>query len=460
MRLVFAVAACALGATAATRHSDDLYTKPDPRGWSCIRCHSPTGAEFRLLGFTQADIERRAAKHISSLEARTLSALLMQGRKERAPDPLQVPPFMPGGQLLRGSVAEVRDLLMGEELSTRLPVLFGQPIRNLSRAVLAKNELLKLNPSELPCGIPMPLASMDVFHGPQFASLNNWFSDLPTPDDPKLVAARESYRGDPNDANFAKFMDAVRSLRGRTFFEQISLAKYASLCLWAHYTSQSKPIKLPKDFNPLWAFGDIARLNSTGDEKMLGMPSDIVENKTKGPSLAEQMKDVAAEWMWMGWTLDPSLTHSQGGIHATLRGDYFIRALERSGPYPIHTFFALTKKFLEQGYRRENWTLKFQQHPEIQYSFALIDGDLFGREPKLSEQQALFRKLCTNAFRMDMLLVIDDVQRTGGCIRPESQLNQIKWIKQYFAALKLPVTDMQLCARAEKAIIGARVDGR
>jgi hypothetical protein len=334
-----------------------------------------------------------------------------------------------------------------------------------SLAARARQAILDLDPRKLPVGIDTSRVSEDIFHGRDHASMADWFPDTPIPETPEFVKARAAYIAQPSEGQIASLLTAVRHLKATTALEQLSIFKYASLLIWEQALIKGgldgvyKMVPLER-WNPLWLVAESARLNSEADALQLGVPSDILAKKSGGPSIAQQMRALRLSWMWMGWTIDPSLFHSEGTKQATIRGDYFVRALQEDGPYPIHTLLFLTKKVIEQGYREGVWPYKVMQHFELQYTYLLIDGDLFHREPQEPGQQVLFRKLATNSFRLSLYSVLEDVARTGGCVRPESQLNQIGYIREYFKAIGAPSADLTLCDEAYAALKSARVDDR
>jgi hypothetical protein len=444
----------------------ELFYKKDVRGRACASCHAPDGIDLKSFAFSESDMARRALQHLGPSDAFDLSRALVGGRPAGLPDPMEVRPYQPGGVILEGATPAERDAALGIELESRLPKLMGRPIRSASDAAAARREVLDLDPRTVPVGILTSRLSEDEFRGVAHATIADWYPDMPIAETPGLVAARAAYLAAPTSANLVALLDAVHAIRPRTTFDQISTFKYGALMLWQHALREHGPhggaqMALAGNWNPVWMVGEIARLNLDGDRQFLGMPDDVFAKKSAGPSLAQQMDALRLPWLWMGWTLDPSLFRS-GGERATVRGDYFVQALAQDGPYPLHTAFFLTKKVIEQGYRVGIWPYRVPQHFELQYTFFLINGNLAGREPAESAARERFRKFVKNAFRMDLYSVLEDVGRTGGCVRPESQLNQIKYIREYVSSTSDSETaaDLKLCADAEAALRSARVEMR
>jgi hypothetical protein len=130
------------------------------------------------------------------------------------------------------------------------------------------------------------------------------------------------------------------------------------------------------------------------------------------------------------------------------------------GPYPIHMAFMLSKKLVEDGYGVRSGARGLPRHYEIQFSNFLIGDPLLTDDPAWRSIRPLVYKVSANAFRLALLLLDADLDRSGACIRPESQLTQIDAMRHFFRAGGGDEKDLALCDRVGSRLKAAHVDGR
>ena len=462
-----AFSAFAIAAPTLSSPGLELFRKPGRDGNSCAGCHSPDGIEISAFGFAKSDVVRRASAHLDKADSEQIAIYLKAqpvGRHALGPDSER--PLQPGGVLLRGATAVERDLAFAKELSKLAPELCGQPIRTAEAAGRARDRLLALDPRTVRIGIPFNHLSEDGFHGPQHASVADWIPDVAIGLTPELIRRQDVYLADPNDTNLAALEVAVAAIMPRSAFQQLSIAKYRSLLLLQSAIRKGGPgaakldhVRLVGPGNPFWEVAEVAHRNSLGDTRMLSIPESVLVKKRSVP-MAEQMRELRLPWYWTGWSLDTTLAHVESGLSRTAaRADYFTSFLWSDGPYPIHMAFMLSKKLVDSGFARTAAS-RVPRHYEIQFSNFLIGDPLVKDDPTWRSIRPSVYRVSANAFRLALLLLEADLERTGACTRPESQLTQIEAMRHFFAAGGGDDKDLALCDRVVQRLRAAHVDGR
>jgi hypothetical protein len=188
----------------------------------------------------------------------------------------------------------------------------------------------------------------------------------------------------------------------------------------------------------MWIVGETARVSSVLGQSGIGMPTDVARAKTQ--DLGDQMRELRAPWFWMGWLEDPGL--SQSGLQeATQTGHYFVEALIDDGPYPTHALFVALERMQHLAYAPGAWNFSARRHFEMQYSALAIKG-LLKSIPRTPE----FDQLLANSFRMNLFLLMDDLDATKRALRPESQRGQIQFLLTQTKGLT--AADRRLAQRA------------
>ena len=315
----------------------------------------------------------------------------------------------------------------------------GKPVASLAMAQAVSRELLATNLRSIPVGIAMNRLSEDGFHGKEHASLAHWIPDTAIPLTPDILRAEDAYLDNPTRATLSALDDAVdKGYPAQKPIDVLSKAKFRSLLVSQHELrievgmAPAEPFPLvPPKGNPLWLIGDLARIYSSADAVAMALPNDVSKAKLPGPPIGDQLQSMRIPWFWLGWTADPSLTHS-GGNREILRADWFVEALVQQG-YVAHCIFMLGRKLHEQSRPpgiKEPW--------QIQFSFLLYRKPLIELEPKDPVARAAFRRLAGNVFRSVIYAVNDEVKRTHLTVNPESQCLQMRLIKTYLRQIHEP----------------------
>lgn len=445
-----------------------LFRKSGRDGQSCAGCHSPDGIEIGAFGFAKSDVVRRASNHLDQRDANDVAAFLQSNRAARHPlHPDSTRPLQPGGALLAGETAAARDAAFGRELAKLVPELDGAPVRSMATAMRVRDRFLRIDPRVVKVGIPFNHLSEDGFHGPLHATMADWIPDVPIGLTPQLIALQDDYLAQPDSEHLAKLDSAVAKITSQSAIHQLAILKYRSLLLLQHAIRVGGPsaarldrIQLIGHGNPFWEVAEFANHNSLGDPKALSLPDTLLAKKHTVP-MNEQMAQLRLPWYWTAWAVDPTLATIDLGLSRTaVRGDYFTRFLWSDGPYPIHMAFMLTKKLVQAGYGPILHSDGRPRHYEIQFSNFLLGDRLLATDAGWHENRNQVFKVAGNAFRTSLFLLEEDLQRTHGSVRPESQLGQIAAMRRFFDAGNGDAADTELCDRVSQELRAAHVDYR
>lgn len=425
----------------------DAWFLKDSKGQSCASCHSVDGIELRA--FADADIDRRTNRHHQGEIASVVRQIIRSSSPAQPATALEIRPLQPGGIVLPGKTSETRDKSFLINLKAKHPKLFIN-VASLQDAQKLQNSYLALDIRNLPVGIEMNRLSEDGFHGRDHATIANWIPDVPAFDSSDLRPELEKYYGNPTTDNLEAIDKKVVALyKGIDEFSALSLAKYRSLLVYQHELRTGSPTTfMPKD-NPFWQIAEFGRNNAEGDPSVVQVPKDVLEAKSMSTTFRPQMKQLRLPWYWLGWIQDPSLTKS-GQSKETNRAEYFCRYLEEDGPYIGHTALMLSRKLAEHTRNPLYAGIPF----EIQYSTFLANTPLIEREPKDPEAKKIFRQLVANSFRMTLYMLESDLMKNDRGIRKVPQVNQMKYMRQYFKDIKDP--SAPLVDRVEKRLLAAK----
>lgn len=413
----------------------ELWRKPGriDGGAACANCHGPDGLEIASYKFDDPDIIRRAEVHLSEDDSRGIVDFIHAVRQRygitKPLDPMSDRPFQPGGMVLLGSTADARDTAFGHELEEKVPILFAGRIENLGEAKAASDALLKLDPWTLPIGVPFNRLSEDVAHGIEHASIAQWLPERPPSIDhtelPGWFAAEDEYLASPSIPSLRKLIalhEKLTSAPDVPGITEISNYKYRALLLLDYRLrtknisgpepSEAPEITVPGQPNPAWQVGDIARDLEMQNPQTLGFDADLDEKKEGGPKLRDQLSDLSLAWFWMGWLFDQGMYRSRAGKVA-IRGDWLARALWLYGPYPIHNIYSTTRRQLVASFDRNAWIgPPERQHLSWDYAAIRIGHRYTLQIPTQPEQRQLYLTFTANCFRMNLLLLRDELQRT------------------------------------------------
>jgi hypothetical protein len=433
-----------------------VWRLPDKKGASCASCHSPDGIELAYYNFDDPTVRRRAYPHVGLRNADRIVRFVHALREfygiVQPRDPVADRPLQPGGTALAGSSPAERDLAFGKTLPSHLPALMTGRINSVAQAKAARDQVVKLDVHQVKIGFELNRLSEDRFNGKEHATVANWIADtaLPFPRE-RLIEIEDTYLADPTDANLKALDEAIIKESGQpqSQADQLAVAKYRALLYLQHamrMESLRRPtwmmrgpvafaeFKQPMLPNPMWEVAEVGRmyLESPGGE--FGLPEDVMINKNTGPSFVDQMKQLRLGWFWAGWMADQGLQRTSH-LPETRRADYFSMTLLEDGPYPLHCAFMLTKKLATQSFVKEAWLPgPLEQHVVINYSFLVLRDNLKNYEPASGEHRKLFRQFVCNSFRMNLLLLADELERKKYVTyQKEPVQQQIRLAGEYFA---------------------------
>jgi hypothetical protein len=439
---LFALSPLALGLTLKAPANSSAYNKGlhfwrlsgrVENGAACANCHGPDGIELAAYNFDDADIMRRAKVHLSDADSRQVVNFIHAVREKygmtKLLDPMKDRPFQPGGAVLPGATPNERDTAFGEELKQKLPILFNGRIQTIAQAKEAAKDLLALDPWTLKVGIPLSRLSEDVAHGVEHATINQWLPETPPTISPEKLndwyAAEDEYLAAPSIPALRKLIALHEQL---TFspaigIETVANIKYRALLLLDYRlrtknTSGPEPpvapeIVTPGRPNPAWEVADIARDLEAQNEHTLGMTETLANEKTGPQNTHEQISQLSVSWFWLGWLFDQGMYRSLGGLNTT-HGAWLTRALWIYGPYPIHNVYSSTRRQLVASYVPGALLgPPSYNHLRWDYSSLRVGHRYIDLIPKDPTQRKLYLTFTANCFRMNLLLLEDNMRTTG-----------------------------------------------
>lgn len=462
------------GATEANRMSEQQvesaiaegirsWRKPGAHG-SCVSCHSPDGFDLAIIGYSDADITRRALDHVSAEDAAKIVQLVKATRQrygiERPLHPLNFRPLQPGHEVLPGATHEARDLAFGNYLN-ELGLLWAEGrIESREQALAAQAELLAIDLRKLRVGIPFDRWSEDGHHGSAHVSVSEWVPNMGVrPVEERAeewYALHDAYIADPSDENFWAYYNKIPELlrpiepAGFGLAQQWNLLKYESVQIGQHmlrHQSLTYPDPLVDREGGVVAnrLGVIARnpLFRTGDHvRRFPLEYDAANPSTTFPpflagtipttqaALKNENINFQRVWFWMGWAYDPALLLSDN-IFQTIEGDYLYASLLQH--YKIHHAFVVAMTSVAKA----NVTGYFEAPgPGVAghgkwaafNPFMVLHHIERNRNepPANTPRRVLHDRMYSNTARMWIYLVHDDLERTGtvfdrelvrGCVR-------------------------------------------
>lgn len=433
-------------------------------GAACATCHSPDGIEIAAYNFDDATLLRRAKPHLNLADCQTLinyvHALRAKFNFTKLRDPIADRPLQPGGAPLEGNTPEDRDFAFGVHLQSLLPNLFGSPISNVESAQKAESEILKLDPNLLRIGIPLNRVSEDIANGKDHASLAQWLPEVapivPAQSLGEWYAAEDAYLKNPTQSELHKLLVTHASLvKGDRMVAMgaLSVLKFRALLIWQdrirNLTEGKTPSLAPEveaygGYNPIWEVGDFARQVQGRTPKELGMDDETQSKKLAGPSLEKQLSALRLSWFWAGWLADQGQFKTSRDIKTRL-GMWLSQSLSEDGPYPIHSMYANTRRQAVITNEPNSWAETLDRRRRIwDYaglrSFQYYQNDL----PKQPEHKALYCKFACNCFRMNLLLLKAEIERT-----------QTVWVK---ISTKANVTELASFVRLHEPETSQSID--
>lgn len=348
------------------------------------------------------------------------------------------PPLQPGGYVLAGKTAADRDFAFLQQLAEAVPALAGAAPADIAAARKLQHQVLAIDLDTFPVGIPMNQISEDVAHGSKHSTLAHWTPDVAMPQVERIYPEEDRYMAEPTWENLTKIDEAVDKLwRPVVPIERLSKAKFRALMVFQHVlrgNAKGARQHMPKG-NPFWEVADFGRVYASADAQFLGLPADVARDKSRGPSLAEQMRQIRLPWYWTGWTFDPQLVGSGTDEH-TRGADYFTLELMQEG-YPSHAAFMLARKMWGQ-----KSPVPGARPWEMRFSFFLLGKPAAEVEPSDADRRELFRRVVGNIFCATALLLENEVKRTGQVVYKESTQQQLGLARAYLKHAGRPAEEL------------------
>ncbi|MGL4577266.1 MAG: hypothetical protein ACRCV9_20940, partial [Burkholderiaceae bacterium] len=354
------------------------WRKPDKNGLACAHCHAPDAYDLAFAGFSDENVRRRANNHVSEQDGAQVVKLVNYIRKAhgiKPQDPMEFRPFQPGGKVLPGATYTERDFSLGKHLATKLPTLFGAPIRDTARAKQALDELLAYDARREPIGIAFPRWSEDGFHGTKHGTVNDWLPERPvvgkTPEaTAAFFRAHDAYIEKPTTANLWAIQLLMESdaMQAAMFPEEQQKQLANNGVAWAHAKTSSMlfgqhllrmeqqnidatptkngwPVMTRPNyaaFDPFFAIGDFGNQKFGMEQLPPGAISTLSVDRQQPEGFGKMFsEEVLLEWWIMGWTFTPGVNHKANWQ------EYFPQSLaggRRSGQtLPLH-FNLITAK--------------------------------------------------------------------------------------------------------------------
>jgi mono/diheme cytochrome c family protein len=421
------------------------WRTPDGEGAACASCHGPDPIDLAFIGYRDGDVLRRALLHVDAPNAWRVVDWVHALRARHAivpKDRMTFRPLQPGGEVLPGATPADRDALFGQRLAQAVPSLAGAPVRTLAAAEAARDGLLALDPRTMPVGITFNRWTEDRHHGEAHRTFSDWMPDRPhLPVDSAardaLFALHDTYLANPSWDSLLAILQAEKNKTYIPGLENVSNArelfqhKHRSV-LFAQHLFRAELLGLPGlssrgtapfpfDNSP-WMVADRARTSQSAistcklDGLCVGFPSlpeDISASATQG--LHTELQLLKLPWFYLGWQFDFSL-YQTNGSNATRSSEYFTGELYALGYYN-HLTFMRFRKNLSMAY--EPGAL-----PEGERRLAHTDSNNFGyflaygrgmgtKTPPDASARELYAKLLANSLRMTLVLMTDEVKRTG-----------------------------------------------
>ena len=461
---------------------------PGLRG-ACAGCHAPDAMDLAAVGFSDADIERRALDHVSTASAAAIVDFIHAKRAEygfvRLLHPDRYRPFQPAHEPFHGpshlpvdshDAQRDRDTQLAQRLAQVAPRFTTGTVRNLTEARLAYQELLAIDLTQLRLGVPFDRLSEDAALGR--TSVFEWFPGLAMMPKPEHAAewygAVDAYLAQPTDENLWAYYDRIDDW---TECEGGLDATYADACEWSrlkwrslqvlqhmlrHGTDQYPDVLADRSGavidhvdlaihrSPIWEAGDfirrtaLARPDDVADASCSARPC-VVFPPHLAPSIPSDNDELVHQdevfkqsWFVMSWVHDPALM-VQGNDVTTITGDYLESVLLPY--YDVHHAFVFAKMAVEKSAATE-W---FYAGGPRQGTGKIASGrtfsfkqirDNFSSPPSDDPRYAMHRRIFANFARMWIHLVADDLRRTGSIYSRLDVLKAVRFMRSWIARIE------------------------
>src|SRR5579863_3954356 len=167
------------------------------------------------------------------------------------------------------------------------------------------------------------------------------------------------------------------------------------------------------NFNPIWQVGETARVLMERSPGALGMDPATQSKKLAGPSLSQQLHALRVSWFWAGWLSDQGLCRTSHD-DKTRFGMWFSQSLSQDGPYPIHNAYANARRQAVISNDPIAWGETVARKRRIWDFAGLRAFQAYLKDiPKDPAYRRLYVTFTANCFRMNLILLKDDIARTN-----------------------------------------------
>ncbi len=495
----------------------EVYRRPGPKG-ACAGCHSAAAIDMAFIGFSDANILRRAIPNIGAADAPRIVDMVHALRQLYAVDrplhPLKFRFLQPGHEVLPelqqsniqlgdapGAHDAARDRAFAKYLTDDVKLLLaGETISSLEQAVAAQKQLLELDLTQLKVGVPVELWTEDGFRGSEHNVPTEWIPMLArTPaagHETEWYQLVDAYRADASDEKLWRLYDAIPMLTSDDSAYPLaarwSRHKYESVQVASHMLL-ARSLRTPNTLagvsetdvvkrrdiaiarNPFWRVGDSIRVNPFNcntTDPCTTVSSALELTINAGDAARERMTlEEKLSWFWLGYSLDPALLVTEAAV-PTIDGDYFLAATQQY--YNVHNAFLVASimthkanapaEYLDmKGVATAGHGLWASPRPFL--AFKHSERELH-TPPPLDQRTLVHARLWANALRMALYLMNDELGRTHQVFDRARTLQNVKFMRHWFGtslelgadltALDALVT--QLTSRLAEATEIAQVD--
>jgi mono/diheme cytochrome c family protein len=348
---------------------------------ACASCHGPEGIDLARIGFTDADLLRRAmGQGLSSDDAQKIVRMIHALRERYEIDAFCDPraPFLqPGHGVLPGATKAERDLALVDELSRHeIHLGDGVPIHTVAEANQTIANLLSTWMIGLRVGFAMNRWTEDGTLGDEHLSSAEWIPEYPSHPLPEheaeWYALHDRYLAEPTYANLWAISDAVPKLTGPApawtgppgRFTRWNQRKYQAVLLGQHLLRTNRAERPPtmsdeelefyhsgekgdrreaiasRGPDAIWGVG--STMTSSGGISIGELRPDMAPFTTDTTRLGRSEKELYDDtrragipWMWLAHALDPSRQFIEHGNSSV---EYYVTKFPgREGrDLPIH----------------------------------------------------------------------------------------------------------------------------
>ena len=344
---------------------------------ACATCHGPEAVDLARIGFSDADILRRAmGQQIPGEDAQKIVGMVHAVRAKYGMryfcDP-RAPFLQPGDRVLAGDTPEQKELALFEELGRDDIGMAGPLVHTHEEAKQIVDNIGEQGVFGISIGYEMNRWTEDAYFGNEHRSVSEWIPELSRKPQPGLeehfYALHDDYIDDPSPSHLWAIYDALPDETAiedpiSDYFESWNLNKLRGVLMGQHMLRTNR-LELPELFpdpadfesykarhydldeagshhkrlmesrgaNAIWTVGIRAIKGAAGSGGMLEepLPSPHAETTRLDEGTGAFFDDVGLSWPWMYLSVGlstPSMQFIEGGRAST---EYYITTFLGSG---------------------------------------------------------------------------------------------------------------------------------